>query len=84
MRALTRKLSLRLELRTWDYGRAFEHFFLLQAMRQNHYLQKDLEFTFYRTEAGAEVDVIIEKPNRQVIAIELKELIELIAVIYGD
>ncbi len=36
------------------------------------YLKKDLVFSFYRTEHGAELDLIIETPKNQIIAVEIK------------
>ena len=57
---------------SYEFGRAFEHFFLLEIIRLNHYHRLDLDLSFYRTERGAEVDCIIETPARKIIAIEIK------------
>jgi uncharacterized protein len=72
VRALTRRLTVAIEPQTSDYGKAFEHFIILEIMRANEYERWDLEFSFYRTEAGAEVDLIIETPKGEVLAIEIK------------
>jgi len=72
VRALQKKLSLKLEPKTYEYGRSFEHFVILEIFKKADYLRKDFEFSFYRTEAGAEVDLIIETPQKKVFAIEIK------------
>lgn len=72
VRALTKKLSVRLEPKTSEFGRAFEHFVLLEIMRQADYQKLDYNFSYYRTEAGAEVDLIIETPNGETFALEIK------------
>lgn len=71
-RAISKQVSLKLEAGTSLYGRAFEHFIILELMRLNHYLDKDYEFSFYRTNDNAEVDLIIETPLKETYAIEIK------------
>ena len=41
-------------------------------MKFSKYHRKDWDFSFYRTNAGAEVDLIIETPCKKVFAIEIK------------
>lgn len=53
-------------------GRAFEHFIILEIMRLADYNKLDFNFSYYRTEGGAEVDLIIESPRGQIFAIEIK------------
>lgn len=72
VRALTKQVSVPLEPRTPEFGRAFEHFVLLEILRWNDYARKDLTFSFYRTESGAEVDLIVETPEGRTIAVEIK------------
>jgi predicted AAA+ superfamily ATPase len=72
VRALTKKVSVPLEPKTPDFGRAFEHFFILEIMRQAEYQKLDYTFSYYRTESGAEVDLIIETPREEIIAVEIK------------
>ncbi|OGI20783.1 MAG: hypothetical protein A3B68_09615 [Candidatus Melainabacteria bacterium RIFCSPHIGHO2_02_FULL_34_12] len=71
-RALSKQISLELEEGTSLYGKAFEHFIILEIMRLSRYLKKDFEFSFYRTSDGAEVDLIVESPTKEVFAIEIK------------
>ncbi len=71
-RALTRKLHVPLERHTKEFGEAFEHFLILEIIRLSTYQQWDCTFSFYRTSAGAEVDLIIETPHGRIIALEIK------------
>ncbi|MCX6557157.1 MAG: ATP-binding protein [Candidatus Aminicenantes bacterium] len=70
--ALTNRLRVDLADPGYEFGRAFEHWVILELIRLNHYLRLDLRFSFYRTERGAEVDCIIESPNQKVFAVEIK------------
>lgn len=71
-RALTKQLSLKLEPGSSAYGKGFEHFIILEIIRLSRYLKKDYEFSFYRTNDKAEVDLIVETPTKKVFAIEIK------------
>lgn len=71
-RALARKLELELERSTYDYGDCFEHFIIKEIIHTSRYKQKDYEFSYYRTENDAEVDLIVETPDGKVYAIEIK------------
>lgn len=72
VRALSGKLTVPLHRGTIEYGRVFEHFLILEVARMIHYLRKDCRISHYRTEAGAEVDLIVETPRGTTIAIEIK------------
>lgn len=72
VRALTKKLTVTVEQGTPDFGRAFEHFVILELMRKANYERRDWTFSYYRTEAGAEVDLIIETPRGDLYAVEIK------------
>jgi predicted AAA+ superfamily ATPase len=72
VRALTKKINAPIEPRTPEFGRAFEHFVILEIMRQADYQKLDYLFSYYRTESGAEVDLIIETPKGKTIAVEIK------------
>lgn len=71
-RAITGKLSVMLEKGTSEYGKVFEHFIIAEILRLTKYSEKDYTFSFYRTESGAEVDLIIETPDGKTYAIEIK------------
>src|SRR6058998_1480243 len=52
-------------------GAIFEQWTMLQVIYLNHALRKGWKLSTYRTEAGAEVDLVVERA-RDVVAIEIK------------
>ena len=52
-------------------GGVFEQWVMLQVIYLNHALRKGWKLSSYRTEAGAEVDLIVERA-RDIVAIEIK------------
>jgi len=72
VRAITKRLKSPLAPATDDYGDAFEHFLINDLLHTARYLNSDLEFSFYRNSSGAEVDLIVELPNGEMFAIEIK------------
>lgn len=75
-RALANQLTLNLEPGSKIFGNVFEHFIIKEIIHLSKYLQNDFKFSFYRTEAGAEVDLIIETPQKITYAIEIKSTID--------
>ena len=53
-------------------GRLFEQFIILETDRMRHYLKSDAKMFFWRTNHGAEVDLLIEKNGKITAAIEIK------------
>lgn len=53
------------------YGRAFEHFIMVEIKRVLEYSEIESKMSFFRTTDGAEVDLILEL-NKEVWAIEIK------------
>lgn len=72
VRSLSRRLSVPLAQRTAAYGEAFEHFILLEIMRLCNYFQPDYRLSFICTVSGVEIDVVIERPNKPLLCIEIK------------
>lgn len=64
--------GLRNELDTVTRGRRFEQFIILQSIALNHYYQLDLNFNFWRTYTGAEVDLLISRGSKILAAVEIK------------
>lgn len=56
---------------TSSYGKAFEHFVILEIRRFLDYKESEAKLSFFRTSDGAEVDIIIEFPDK-IWAIEIK------------
>jgi predicted AAA+ superfamily ATPase len=68
--SLTRQMTAPLDsMRT---GRLFEQFIILETHRMLNYLQSEAAIYFWRTNHGAEVDLIIEKHGRLIGAFEIK------------
>jgi len=57
---------------THEFGPLFEHFFINEVRALSEYHKFNLSLSYYRTERGAEVDLIIETPAGAVIAVEIK------------
>jgi predicted AAA+ superfamily ATPase len=53
-------------------GRLFEHFIVLETHRLQQYLQSEAALYFWKTNHGAEVDLIIEKNGAPIRAFEIK------------
>ena len=71
-RALARLLTVDIRSGTYDYGRAFEHFVVVEALRRSAYRQNDYVFSYLRTKDGAEVDLVVERPGKQPALLEIK------------
>lgn len=52
-----------------DFGRAFEHFLLMELLAYRSYRERDFELRFWRTKEGHEVDFVIDDGR---VAIEVK------------
>ncbi len=57
---------------TYGYGKAFEHFIILEIMRLASYARKNIELSYLRTKDDAEIDLIIEQPGCPIIITEIK------------
>lgn len=60
-----------------EKGRLFEQWFVQEIYRLNEYHQKDWKLYFWRTTHGAEVDLLIEKAGKLIVAIECKAKINI-------
>ena len=54
------------------FGRRFEQFVICQLMARVHYKRLDRQFYYWRTNHGAEVDLLLCAGNRIVCALEIK------------
>lgn len=71
-RALGRTLDVRLSPQTTAYGEAFEAFVVIEAHRLCQYLQPSFRLSYLRTKDDAEVDLVIERPKRRTLFVEIK------------
>jgi uncharacterized protein len=69
--ALKNSLGMELASGTPPFGRAFEHFMVIETKRLMDYYEIPARLSFFRTTDGAEVDLILEFEN-QIWAIEIK------------
>lgn len=72
VRAMRKTVAVELQPKTFEYGRAFEHFVILEIMHLASYQNLDYSFSFYGSSNQAEVDLIVETPKKEVFAVEIK------------
>ncbi len=72
VRALARYTSVALLPQTNGYGNAFEHFIILECMRLAEYHRLEYRFTYLRTINDVEIDLIVERPGKPLLCIEIK------------
>ena len=71
-RALENTLDIPLKEGTYFFGNAFEHWVITEIYRLNQYAKKDYRLYYLRTKDNAEVDLIIERPGKNNLLIEIK------------
>lgn len=71
-RAMDGTLSVKLLPQTYAFGDAFEHFIFLEISRLSSYRKNDYRFSYFRTHDGAEVDLVIERPGKSPLLVEIK------------
>jgi uncharacterized protein len=71
--ALRGELNLEISPRTSRYGELFEAFVVQEIYKLNDYFQKDFKLSYWQTNHGKEVDIIISRGfGRPIAAIEIK------------
>jgi len=71
-RALSRTLNVPLNHGTYSYGRVFEHFVIIEIFWRCAYLKNDYRLSYLRTKDGAELDLVIERPGKDTVLLEIK------------
>ncbi len=71
-KSLERSLRQEVVPGTFAYGRAFEHLIVLEMMRLNDAFRFDYRFSHLRTKDGVEVDLIVERPGKPPVLVEIK------------
>ena len=72
VRSLSRRLSVPLTPKTAAYGEAFEHYILLEFVRLSSYFNPDYRLSFIRTSGDVEIDLVVERPGKHLLCIEIK------------
>ena len=75
-RALDYTVSQELYEGSYPFGSVFEHFVLLELIRLNDYFRRDFRFSYLRTPAGLEIDLVIDRPGAPVALIEIKSTVQ--------
>jgi uncharacterized protein len=57
-------------------GPLFEQFIIVELYRLNDYLRKDYRFSFFATQGGLEVDLVVERPGQRTCLVEIKSSTE--------
>lgn len=76
-RALAFLTDIKLAKQTNAYGNAFEHFIILECKRLADYHRLRYKFSYLRTQEGVEIDLIIERPGKTTLCIEIKSAEEI-------
>lgn len=71
-RSLENTLAINLKEGSSTYGKAFEHFIIIEIMRLNQYYEKDYKLSYLRTKDDAEIDLILERPGLPTALVEIK------------
>ena len=72
VKSLTHMLSVPLTPGNSYYGEAFEHYIILEAIRLANYFSLDYRFSYLKTKDDAEVDLIVDRPGKPYLFIEIK------------
>ena len=71
-RALARTLTVPPVKSTSYYGDLFEQFIVVECIKLANYYKSEYRFSYLMTEAGNEIDLVVERPGEKVLFIEIK------------
>lgn len=71
-RALERTMRVALLPETSAFGEAFEHWVILEILKQSRYKMLDWELSYLHTKNGEEIDLVISRPAKPLLLIEIK------------
>jgi predicted AAA+ superfamily ATPase len=71
-KVLEKTLDIPMKPQTSFYGETFEHFVILEFYKRNINLEKDYQLSFYHAQNDFEVDLVLSRPRRPPIFIEIK------------
>lgn len=72
VRALSGQSNIPLHEGNSAYGEIFEHFIIIQCKNLASYYHRDYKFSYLGTKDGAEVDLVVERPGKKTLFIEIK------------
>ncbi len=71
-RSLQKMHTVSLPTHGQEHGKVFEHFIILEVLRKSEYLRNDFRLSYFRTKDDAEIDLVIERPGKPDILLEIK------------
>ncbi|MCY4643162.1 MAG: AAA family ATPase [Bacteriovoracales bacterium] len=77
LRALQMMAQESLHPSTFEYGNLFETFIINEVLKMTAYLEKKWKLSYLKTQAGVEIDLIVEKPRTAPILIEIKSSLDI-------
>ena len=72
VRAISGDINHKLVPQTFEFGKQFEQMVVCEILKLNSYLEKNWKFSYIRTGAGVEIDLIIEKGRKDIVLVEIK------------
>lgn len=72
VKALANQLTIPVHESTNFYGECFEHFVITQCMHLGAYFHRDFRFSYLKTKDDAEIDLVVERPGKPLLLIEIK------------
>ena len=76
-KALEETLGITPKPKTFGFGQAFEHFIILECFKLNHYFRRSYKFSYFKTKTGLEIDLIIQRPQKKDMIVEIKSTTEI-------
>ena len=71
-RSLARMLSVTPKPGSSYYGELFEQFVVIECVKLAHYYRPDYRFSYLMTAAELEIDLVVERPGKPLLFIEIK------------
>lgn len=71
-RALARCVEVPVSEGTYEYGKLFEQFVLLEAIKLAKFYFPDFRFSHLRAHDGLEIDLVVERPGQPILMLEIK------------
>ncbi len=78
-RALANLLAIPVTPATYDYGKVFEHFIILECYKLVQYAYPDYRLSYLKTTDGWEVDLVVERPGQPLLFVEIKSATQVTA-----
>ena len=71
-RALQNHLEIPLQAQTSAYGDLFEQMLIMEMIKLNDAFERHFKFSYFRTKDDVEIDLIIERPGKPTVLVEIK------------